>query len=670
MAKYAELPDGTRLEFPDNVKDSVMDSVVAQHMAGMVKPQIEGGGPGRSFSLGTRNALEGLGGMAGAVVNPVANLVNASLGGSGTYFQNPGKAAADYLGLATPKTSGERWSGVAIEGGAGALPTLGAGLIMQAAGKAPAIAEVLTAMPRLQMLSGVTGGGAMGAAQEGGAGPVGQMAAGMVGGLSPMGAGLAGRGLKNVIAQGVINPEKAAAWQAVGVAPPSLGTVSDSGTVQALEGGLRQLLPSSGVMKRAQEAGNVALQNVVEDTAARMARGGAVPQSLEEMGAVAASGAEAGKKAFQQQAREFEGTVYEPLGQLSAELTSIMQYIDDTAARFSPAVGDAYRSRMLKELGAMVEDAQPKMTLQGAPITEAELQAQPFLRGMVEATPSELNVESLRRFRTGINERIDNPLTATTADVNQGELRQLSAAAKRDIEAAIPPDELGQVQEYNRWYAQQKQMRDEVERVFFGNRDSTATAKAILTADADQLNMLRSAVGDDEFNRLRAGALQELSRGQQGVSPAYTAKALGGGRGGLQEPARQALFGGEEAQAQAIAQALAESRNAMNTSNTAGANAVAQLLGMGAGGVLNLPLTAIGASVPYGVSRAVTSPRNIERLINRALNPLQVNPGMLASPAANVARQTQESFSDMLSRYGIATSLSAGRTSAQTKGGR
>ena len=32
MAKYAELPDGTRLEFPDDTQDSVIDSVVKKHL--------------------------------------------------------------------------------------------------------------------------------------------------------------------------------------------------------------------------------------------------------------------------------------------------------------------------------------------------------------------------------------------------------------------------------------------------------------------------------------------------------------------------------------------------------------------------------------------------------------------------------------------------------------
>ena len=210
MAKYAELPDGTRLEFPDGVKDSVMDMVVAQHMAGMVTPQApqEEGGAGRSFALGTRNVLEGAGGMVGSITQPIANLADWATGGSGTRFQNPGKTAADWLGLPTPQTGGERAAGAAIEGAAGALPTLGAGLALQGARALPASAQAIMAsladMPGLQIVSGLTGGAAMGGAREGGAGPAGpagQMAAGLAGAVVPGFAGFAGnnilRGLRS-----------------------------------------------------------------------------------------------------------------------------------------------------------------------------------------------------------------------------------------------------------------------------------------------------------------------------------------------------------------------------------------------------------------------------------------------------------------------------------------
>lgn len=150
-------------------------------------------GAGRSLRLGTRNVLEGVGGLVGSVVNPFANLVNSALGGDPHYFKNPGEAAADVAGFATPQNSTERVAGDVISGAAAALPTLGTGIGLQAVGRAPQIAAALSDMPILQGVSGALGGGAMGGARESGAGIGGQLAAGLTAGAMPFGLASAGR---------------------------------------------------------------------------------------------------------------------------------------------------------------------------------------------------------------------------------------------------------------------------------------------------------------------------------------------------------------------------------------------------------------------------------------------------------------------------------------------
>ena len=62
-------------------------------------------GAGRSLGLGTRNVMEGIGGLVGSVTSPVANVVDRATGGSGRSFGNPGAAVADALGLPTPQNS-------------------------------------------------------------------------------------------------------------------------------------------------------------------------------------------------------------------------------------------------------------------------------------------------------------------------------------------------------------------------------------------------------------------------------------------------------------------------------------------------------------------------------------------------------------------------------------
>ena len=345
---------------------------------------------------------------------------------------------------------------------------------------------------------------------------------------------------------------------------------------------------------------------------------------------------------------------YAPLESLSADITNILKFIDEKASTFSPSVAEAYRARMLKELGPILDDAQPKMTLQGAPITEAEVQAQPFLRSVVQEESPSLNVASLRNWRSGLGERMKTPGAATTNDASQAELRSLYGKASEDIEAALPSDGLAQVKDYNRWYATESNVRKDVERTFFGKKDSSATARAILSADEGQLQQLRHVVGEEAFDQLRAGALREMLRGKNGFSPSVASTRFSDGRTSMQPQARDFLFSGQERGVKDIADALEGSRTFTNTSNTAGTYNTLQALGLGAGALASLPATATAAAIPYGLAKAVTSPNNINALIERAFNPIAVQPGNMFNAATAPVR---ESYEDMLRRHGVKITL-------------
>lgn len=573
-------------------------------------------GAGRSLALGTRNVLEGLGGVVGSVTSPIANVVDRAMGGTGNRFQNPGKAAADAIGLPHPLDSRERIAGSAIEAGAGALPFIGAGLAAQGAKAVPSTAEALG-----ELGANASSGAAMGGARENGAGTSGQLAAGLAGGLVPSGAAAAVRGTRNALG-GLVNQDKLAAFRNAGYQPPSLGAVSDSGAVQMLESGLAQGLTSAGVMKRAQENGQSIFNNVVEDAAARLAQGGKIPQDLEAMGNTAAAGAQANKDAFRKAARAAEDTVYGPVNQLPAKIDNLQGYIDSTASQFSPEVAAAYRARMGKELGPVAADAQPRLSLQGAPISAAEVEAQPFLRNMVQEVPGGLNVASLRNWKSGIGERMDNPGVATINDATEAELRQLYGNASKDIEAALPPEALEKLHNYNAWYSQNIRDMEDVQKAFFSGNSkdpAAATARAILTADAGQLEKLRKVVGPEVFAQLQAGALREISRGQYGMSPASAATKLANGKNSMNPQAREMLFGGDMMPVRDVAQSLKESRAFTNTSNTAGASHALRTLqgvALGAGGMVNLPAALAAAGIPYATARSVTSPRVINALGN------------------------------------------------------
>lgn len=574
-------------------------------------------GAGRSLALGTRNVLEGLGGVVGSITSPIANLADRATGGTGNRFQNPGKAAADAMGLPHPLDSRERIAGSAIEAGAGALPFMGAGLAAQGAKVIPSTVEALG-----ELGANTASGAAMGGARENGAGTAGQVAAGLAGGLVPSGAAAGLRGAKNTLG-GLVNQDKLAAFRNAGYQPPSLGAVSDSGAVQMLESGLGQGLTSAGVMKRAQERGQDVFNNVVEDAAARLARGGKIPQDLEAMGNTAAAGAQANKDAFRKAAREAEDTVYGPVNQLPAKIDNLQDYIDLTASQFSPEVAAAYRARMGKELGPVAADAQPRLTLQGAPISSAEVEAQPFLRNVVEEVPGGLNVASLRNWKGGIGERMDNPGVATINDATEAELRQLYGNASKDIEAALPPDALEKLHNYNAWYSQNIRDMEDVQKAFFSGNSkdpAAATARAILTADAGKLEKLRKVVGPEVFAQLQASALREISRGQRGMSPASAATKLSEGRTAMNPQAREMLFGGDMMPVRDVANALQGARALTNTSNTAGASHVLNAASLGGAGLAawaHNPAMVLGSLMtPYVLARGVTSPRVINALGN------------------------------------------------------
>lgn len=613
----------------------------------------------RSAGVGVRGILQGAGGAILSVLNPAANAINGLAGGDPNYFKNPGKSAADFMGLPSPQNASEERANSVIEGVSSALPMLLFGNALQAGSAGlntarAAVGSALTDMPFMQMASGGASGAAMQKAHENGLSPYEQIAAGVAGGISPIGLANIGRATGNSISRAIVNPEKAMAFRGIGEVPPSIGAISDSGAIQMLEGALGQGLTSAGVMKNAQANGQRIFENTVDNAAQRLAGENSIPSSLEAMGEAAASGATASKEAFRDASRQFENTVYAPLGQLSASLDNILQFIDAKASTYSPAVAEAYRARMLKELGPILDDATPRLAIQGKPITQSELQAQPYLQKMATEEPGGLNVASLRDWRRRIGERMDNPGTATTSDATQAELSTLYSNASKDIESALPPEGLAQVQGYNKWYSGESGIRKNVEDVFFGKKDSTATAKAILAADADQLAQLRHVVGDEVFNQLRASALKELSRGTHGLSPASALTKLSDGRTSIQPQVKDALFIGQDAPVRDIANALQGSRTFTNTSNTAGAMHTLQALGLGAGGVMSLPAAAGAAVAPYAAAKAVTSPTAINALIDRAFNNISVQPGNMLNSLSNPAK---ESYADMLRRYGVNITL-------------
>jgi hypothetical protein len=91
MSKFAELPDGTKLEFPDETQDSVIDSVVKKHLGVSVETPKVGSSVEGAFTRGAvQSAVPSLTGLAGgaaaiSAASPLiggATAINPILGGA------------------------------------------------------------------------------------------------------------------------------------------------------------------------------------------------------------------------------------------------------------------------------------------------------------------------------------------------------------------------------------------------------------------------------------------------------------------------------------------------------------------------------------------------------------------------------------------------------------
>lgn len=160
----------------------------------------------RSFGLGGRAILEGLGGTVDIVANPIIQGIN-KLGeapaptrtqlitGEQPQRRFPVQAnvsqgasyLSDLLGLPKPETPTERVAGgitQAVAGGGGLIGT-GRQLAARAPGYLSTLGEFLAAQPGAQIAGAASGAGASNVAREAGASPGVQTAAGILGALAP-----------------------------------------------------------------------------------------------------------------------------------------------------------------------------------------------------------------------------------------------------------------------------------------------------------------------------------------------------------------------------------------------------------------------------------------------------------------------------------------------------
>lgn len=443
-------------------------------------------GAGRDAAFGLRSALQGVGGLVGAVggdafnnyiANPVARAVGLQ---EARPYREEAQALADRLGLPKAQTSRDRVLGDVGEALAGTALTMGAGAGANALanvgrqGAAPAVSRVgqfLTAQPALQTISAAGGSAASSATKEAGGSERNQLLAGLAGGLGPsaLGGGVAA-GLRGLVRgrSGAEMQNRLADFAALGTTP-SVGQASGNSMVQGAENLLAGGPTSAGVMNRfasaqAEDIGEGLQQtaNTFNQNASAEKAGRAIERGIEAFG----RNVGAMKRALYWQADRFipETT---PVG-----LGNTMQVAQKLT---TPSAGAAATT------GSLVN---PRI---------AALQQN--LAADLQAGGGQIPYAALKRIRTDIGEQIND--FSMTADTPTRELKQLYAALSRDMEAAaqsMGPQAVAAAKRANNYTRAAAERLEQVQRVIDKNGGPEAVYNAAMAGTRDGGTTLRAVM--------------------------------------------------------------------------------------------------------------------------------------------------------------------------------
>lgn len=189
MPQYVEV-NGNVIEFPDGMSAGDMESAVKANFMS-IKPAkaVQAGGAlrdiPRQLGLTARYAAEAATGFADTLASPIRAGLNMLPGVNIQPASTTVGQIADRLG-ATPRGADERVIGDMTRTGFGALGLTGAADLLSkgATGLTRSALTQLSANPGVQVVGGVTAGGAGGAVRENGGGPLEQFAASLAGGIA------------------------------------------------------------------------------------------------------------------------------------------------------------------------------------------------------------------------------------------------------------------------------------------------------------------------------------------------------------------------------------------------------------------------------------------------------------------------------------------------------
>lgn len=489
---------------------SSVDSTARKAMADGWEPGVK-----RDAAFGVRSALQGAGGLLGAVggdafnnyvVNPIARAVGAQ---EARPYREEASALADRIGLPKAQTAGDRILGDVGEALTGTGLTMGVGAGVNALanigrqGAAPVtnrLANLLTAQPALQATSAAGGSGASSITRESGGSEGNQLLAGLAGGLGPAvltsGGGAALRGAVRG-RSGEQMRNRLADFNALG-ANPSVGQASGNRLLQGGENLLAGGPTSAGVMNRfaTQQAEDIGggLQDMANNfnrNASAEKAGRAIERGVETFG----RNVNAQKRALYWQADRYipETT--------PVQLSNTMQAVQKLT---TPTPGAAATT------GSLVN---PKV---------AALQQNLALD--LQAGNGQIPYSALKRIRTNIGEQISD--FSLSPETPTRELKQLYAALSRDMEAAAQsqgPQAVAAAKRANNYTRAAADRLEQVQRVIDKNGGGEAIYNAAMSGTRDGGTTLRAVMQSlpkDGQQALTAAVIKRMGLATPGAQDA------------------------------------------------------------------------------------------------------------------------------------------------------
>lgn len=675
MPIEVELPDGRVVEFPDGTDNATMERALSQFSAQSSAPDFSNvqsssstvsHGPtlaereGRGLGLGARSAIQGIGGLVGALGGDAFNAY--VMPGEQPSYRDAASTLADRIGLPKPQSARERVAGDVGEALSGTAVTLGAGGLAGLASRgAPGItnrlASLFTAQPGLQATSAATGSAASGLTRESGGGQGAQLAAGIVGGIAP-GATTA---TASAGVRGLVRGRDAAGMQrriddfaALG-ATPSMGQASGNRGLQGVENLLAGAPTSTGVMTRFAERQADDIGQGLQSQAERFSRNA----SAENAGRAI----ERGAQSFAGNVRATKRALYWQADQLVPQNTQVsmsntwQKVVDLT----TPTPGAVATTR------AMVN---PKVA-----------QLRQTLEQDLAANGGRLSYDALKRIRSDIGEAISD--YSLSPDTPTREYKALYAALSRDMEAAAAaqgPQAAAAARRANSYTRAAADRLEAIDRVIDKNGGPEKVYAAVMSGTRDGGTTLRAvmkSLPQESQKQVTAAIIKRMGLATPGAQDAtgelFSSQTFLTNWNRLSPEAKRAAFDRhgpgftrDMDRIASVADVIKDgSRVFQNPSGTAN-RAAAYTYGAALVGSLftggTMPLVGAGIAA-NGLARSMTNPRAVHWMARVTEMPRGSVPGALNAMRAEAERSGDQDIAELAAalEQGVNESGTAGQ---------